>query len=418
MQLAFLGACNEVGKSSFWLKGNDVRLLLDAGIKIHDSNEIPPFSKHACDAAIITHAHLDHSGGAPALYRYGNPVAFCTYPTEPIVNLLLDDSEKVALDRKKSLPFSGEHRKRMDRKTSCLAYGQEYEFHDGTKFQLIDAGHIPGSSQVLVESKNKTLLYTGDFNLTETRLHYAAKPPAEEVDALIIESTYGLREHPPRKKLEEDFCSDVRAALENGKTALVPCFAVGRTQEMLQVLNANGFRNRVFVNGMGLKVNEIVSDFPSYVKDYSALKRALASVTQINSTRQAREAIGRPGIIVSTAGMLDGGPMLSYIKEADRKGRAAVFLTGYQVRGTNGRHLVEEGQIKAEGGKFHKINLQVKQYDFSAHAGKRDLHDYVKKVNPEKVFCVHGDDCRAFAAALRGEGFDAIAPEIGETAKI
>jgi len=418
MQLACLGACNEVGKSSFWLKANQVRILLDAGMKIHDHNEIPQFNKHQCDALVITHAHLDHSGGAPAVYRNANPLTFCTYPTEPLVNLLLDDSEKVALDRKKALPFSRDNRRRMDKKTSCLGYGQDYEFHDGTRLRFLDAGHIPGSAMALVETRDKSLLYTGYFNLSETRMHHAARAPKDEVDYLIIESTYGMREHPPRRDLERDFLADVRKAIEDGRTALVPAFAVGRTQELLQVLHSSEFNHRLYVNGMGKQVNQIVSDYPSYVRDFDALNDAINAAEEIRSNRQGEKLMGKPCAIVSTAGMLDGGPMLSYIREATKKGNAAIFLTGYQVEGTNGRHLVEEGKIKAEGGRFQKIDLPVKQYDFSAHAGKHDLHAFVKKVNPQKVFCVHGDECGEFAASLRNEGFDAVAPKIGDAFKL
>ncbi|MFA4946056.1 MAG: MBL fold metallo-hydrolase [Candidatus Micrarchaeia archaeon] len=415
MKLCFLGACNEVGRSSVWVKGGEVRLLLDAGIKVHDHNEVPAFARHACDAAIITHAHLDHSGAAPALYKNGNPPAFCTPPTEPVVQLLLQDSDKLAEIRKKPLPYSRAHAKQFAKKTEGIGYNQEYEFHDGSRFSLLDAGHIPGSAQVLYECDNKRLLYTGDWNLEETRLQSAAALPDEHVNVLVTESTYGMRDHPPRAKLEREFCDAIALELESGNRVLVPCFAVGRTQEILQVLDAGAPPDaQITLAGMGAKVNDIIAEFPGYVRDPRALGEALARATVVNSAAEAKRASKKPGIAVATAGMLDGGPMLTQLKEANKHGNAVVFLTGYQVKGTNGRMLVEEGRMNFDGHP-EPIKLAVRQFDFSAHAGRKQLFARIKKLNPEKVFCVHGDDCAAFAADLRAQGFDAVAPKTEES---
>ncbi|PIO06329.1 hypothetical protein COT29_01435 [Candidatus Micrarchaeota archaeon CG08_land_8_20_14_0_20_59_11] len=411
MNLCFLGACNEVGKSCFWLQAGEVRLFLDVGIRIHDGNLAPNLEQHQADAAVITHAHMDHSGALPALYKHHDIPAFMTFPTIPVMNLLLADSEKVALQNRVPLPYSSQHVKRMNKRLTALSYDSDYQFFDGTTLRFLDAGHILGSAQALIRNK-KTLLYTGDFKTTPTRMHDGAKPPQEDVDVLVTESTYAQRTHPPREELEKQFADAVNDAIAENLTVLVPCFAVGRTQEILQVLAAR-VRAPVYLDGMGKTVSQIACDFPSYCRSSKALFSAMERTTLVDDREMRRRISKKPCVIVSTAGMLDGGPALSYMRELNASGKGVVFLTGYQVAGTNGRMLEEQKKIRDHGRKMD-ISLAVRQFDFSAHAGAEDLLEYARRVNPEKIFCIHGDTgvCDALAEQLtEEEGFDAIAPE-------
>ncbi|MBI5228796.1 MBL fold metallo-hydrolase [Candidatus Micrarchaeota archaeon] len=417
MKLFFLGGCLEVGRSSFLVNVGEVRLLFDAGIKLWDHNELP-LMPQAVDAAILSHAHLDHSGAVPTLYKHFNIPTFCTSPTIPITSLLLEDSMKVAKKRNKSCYFSGKELKKVDRNFTPLTYGKEYEFFDGTSFKLHEAGHILGSAQVFLKSpEGTTLLYTGDIKLKETRTHNGAEAPEEEVNILVIESTYARAEHPKREELEKRFCEEVRGVLDEGGVAIVPCFAVGRTQEMLGVLHAHrleGSRGEVYVDGMGQKINEIYYEFPAYLKNPKALFQAFSEAKNIEYHKQRKKIIERPCVVITTAGMLEGGPVLDYVQAINRRGNGKIFLTGYQVEGTNGRMLLEEGRIK-ENGKVIRLNVPTGFFDFSAHAGRTELIEYAKKLNPNKVFCVHGDmaNCNALAAELSAQGFDAVAPANG-----
>jgi putative mRNA 3-end processing factor len=301
-----------------------------------------------------------------------------------------------------------------------MPYGEPYKFYNGTQFSLHDAGHIPGSAQILVEDSGSKLLYTGDMNSEESRLQHAAVAPETDVDALIVESTYSNREHPVRKDVEKDLIEAVEEALQEGN-ALIPCFAIGRTQEILLVLNAAGIDAQIYVDGMGIASSTVVSEYSSYVKNPSALNSALSQAHYIQDHTQRRKVAESKGkVIVATAGMLDGGPALTYIQKMNQSGKGAVLLTGYQVAGTNGRLLVEKGQLR-DRGRTTKINLQVKAFDFSAHSGRSYLLDYIKKVNPKKVYCVHGDEptCLQFAHELREqEGFEAFAPAAGDSAPV
>ena len=414
MKLNFLGACRQVGKSSVLAQLGEVRLLLDCGLRMHTEHLAPPVHQYKFDACILSHAHLDHSGATPLAAREGNGPVFATFPTIPITQLLLDDNEKISLRNHRALPFKKQDVKRLYSKLFGLPYGLNYEFYDGTRFKFLDAGHIIGAAQILIEHKGKRLLYSGDINGGETRMHAPAKAPDEEVDALIVESTYANREHPPRDDLERRFVNEVQRCLDDDCVALVPCFAVGRTQEVLQVLHANRLRGDVYLQGMGAAVSEISCDFPSYVKNAGMLNASLARAKRIETREQRQRVTEKPCVIVATAGMLDGGPILSYLQALNRKGNGVIFMTGFQVPGTNGSLLAAGERIWVnEHSRREAVHLPFSQWDFSAHSGKTQLLDYVKKVNANKVFCMHGDAavCVEFARELREQhGFNAVAP--------
>ncbi|MBI5176628.1 MBL fold metallo-hydrolase [Candidatus Micrarchaeota archaeon] len=422
MKIDFLGAGMQVGRSSFEVAcKSGLRVLLDAGSSNQKEDRLPLHPIGEIDAAIVTHAHLDHAGYLPAHFAKRSFPWYCTFPTLPLSELLWHDSIKVAKSRGESPYLSEKEIKISIKKCVLMPYGERYEFFEGTAFTFIDAGHIPGSAQVLLESGGKSVLYTGDFNTSDSRLHEGAVVPAEGIDAnaLIIESTYALRDHPPRRQLEKDFCENVDEVLDDGN-ALIPTFAVGRMQEMVQVLRAGGIKARIYLDGMGVEASRVICDFPSYVRDYGALSAALdSSKSVLSGSGRKKIAAGKGSVILTTAGMLDGGPALTYLREMSKAERGAVLLTGYQAAGTNGRSLVEKGMVK-DNGRPLSVNLPVTRWDFSAHAGRKELYDFVRKANPSKVICVHGDpeSCTALKEGLELQGFDAVTPTTGDAVEV
>lgn len=417
MELHFLGGCREVGRSCVLLKQKELNVLFDAGVKLFSEQELPLPSPVKTDAIILSHAHLDHSGAAPSFFREGNPAVFATEPTAPLTSLLFEDSIKIAEQKSKKGFFTRKELNKFRKGLITLSYEWSYEFFEGSCFKFFDAGHILGAGQIFFKSsEGKNILYSGDFKIEGTHMHDGAKVCREKIDCLVIESTYSSYNHPPRKELEKSFCESVRETIEAGGIALVACFALGRTQEVIEILHENRLSNRLFVDGMGNSVNEIYCEYPEYLKTPVFFQNALSSITQVQSPKHRKRICEKPGIVLASAGMLEGGPILDYIKKLNKTGKAKLFLTGYQVKGTNGRSILEEGLIK-ENGRIIKVDLPVEFYDLSGHAGRSDLFKYVDLISPDKVFCIHGDsdNCISFARELKEKGFDATAPQLGDS---
>ncbi len=388
-------------------------ILLDYGIKAGD---IPEYPQNGMDpkAVLVSHGHLDHCGAVPNL-MYLNPEVFMTPPTAEFAFLLGKDTLKLAESTLSGVaPFDPEDLQKMARRTQKKDYGEVFKTH-GYRVCFYDAGHIPGASGIHLEAESgESLFYTGDFSLKETRLVPGAAD-FPEADTLILESTYFGEDHIPRKETEERFIESIRETLERGGTALIPAFAIGRTQEVLMLLDAHGIR--AYVDGMGRDVYKILKKYPEYLKNPDLLDRAFEHAISVND-RQRESVLKEPSVIVTTAGMLNGGPVLSYLIRLYKDPNSRILLTGYQVEGTNGRLALEHKMIETDGDVL-TLKPRVEQYDFSAHSGDSELKKLVKEFcrkGTERVFVMHGDKTEAFAEWISEEiGVEAYAPANGES---
>jgi len=197
--------------------------------------------------------------------------------------------------------------------------------------------------------------------------------------------------------------------LNRGGLALVPSFAVGRTQDILLTLAKAG-RHEVWLDGMGKKVNEIYLGHPEYVRSVKKLRQAIHRAKAVHS-RHGSELALRGEVIVTTSGMLDGGPVLRYLEQIREDPKCAILLTGYQVEGTNGRRLVEQGVIDLYGVTVD-IKCEWQKFDFSAHAGHDDLVRFIEACDPQRVVLMHGENRQILADAL--EGRDVLLPMEGQ----
>jgi len=416
MKIKFLGGCNEVGRSAMLV---DDKIIIDYGMRPSDPPEVPLNNDHISPkSVIVSHAHLDHSGMVPSLMSHGKaPEVYMTPVTRDLTKLLGRDTIKVGKDQG-FVFFDEEDIRKLDEHTLAVGYGERCPLNGSDyEFELHNAGHIPGSSSIHLGKKSEdiSLFYTGDIKTGMSRLMKSASlTDFPAADILVIESTYYDREHKNRKELEREFVDSIRETLDSGGNAIVPCFAVGRTQEIVMVLHSYGLTP--YVDGMGLSVFSLFKNHPSFVKNAKALNDAFADAQFVNSKRR-KKAISEPSIIVTTAGMLNGGPVLYYLKQIHDDPRSKVLLTGYQIEGTNGRRLIEKGYVEADG-QVVKVNAGVESYDFSAHAGDSELKKIVSRfcrTGTEVVFMIHGDQTEDFAAWTRDKfGCEAIAPKNGE----
>lgn len=418
LEIRFLGGAHEVGRAAIAVKSGKTQVLLDYGVML---NHEPGFPMHIppkeVDTVILTHSHLDHSGAIPIFFIHGKKPLYANKLTLELSQLLVSDFIHLS---SYYLPFEYLELKSMMRSSKHVDFNVEQKVGDIT-FQLLNAGHIPGSAQILIEAEGKRLLYTGDFNTTDTRLLEGAKMECSDLDAVIIESTYADEEHTNRLELEKRFVDGLTEVVEKGGIALVPAFGVGRSQEIACVLAAHHFEYPTVLDGMCREAARIMMSYKQFLQDPQLFTKALHSVDWVQGWRDRRKAIKKPGVIISTAGMLKGGPAAFYISKIGKKAHNAVFLVSYQIPGTPGRELLEKGVCVIDG-KVRKIKAQVEHFDFSSHCGASGLKEVVKKLGGKpKVYVVHGAEgnCNLFAKWIRKEaGLEAVAPNTGDTLKV
>jgi len=418
LQIGFLGGTREVGRIAIKVKTEKTQVLLDYGAML---DHTPGFPMHIqpkdVDAIILSHAHLDHSGAIPIFYVQGKKQLYTNRLTSELNQLLISDFIHLS---SYYLPFEYLELKAMTNSSIHVDFNTERKVGD-IAFQFKNAGHIPGSVQPLIEAEGKRILFTGDFNLTETRLLPGAKMDYGDLDALIIESTYATEEHTERMKLEKDFVDACTEVAEKGGTVLVPAFGVGRSQELACVLAAHHFEHPVTIDGMARDVSRVFMNYPQFLKDPKMFMDAMHSTEWVDGWRDRRKAARGPSVVISPAGMLKGGPAMFYISKIGKKSNNAVFLVSYQIPGTPGKELLEKG-ICVIDGKMRKVKARVQHFDFSSHCGASELKEAVKRLGGKpKIYVVHGAErnCEYFAKWARDElGLEATAPKAGDTFKV
>jgi len=418
LQVGFLGGTREVGRIGISVKSEKTQALLDYGVMF---NHEPGFPMHVppkeVDALILTHSHLDHSGALPVFYIGGKVPLYTNKLNLELTQLLIQDFIHLS---GYYLPFEYLELKTMMQSNKHLDFGVEEKVGD-MRFQLLNAGHTPGSAQALIETEGKRLLYTSDFNIIDSQLLTGATMDYGDLDVVVMESTYANEDHSERSELEKRFVGSATEVVEKGGIVLVPAFGVGRSQEMACILAAHHFEYPVILDGMAREASRIIMNYTEFLRDPKLFMNAMHSVDWVEGWRDRRKALKTPSVIISTAGMLKGGPAAFYVSKIGKKANNAIFLVSYQIPGTPGRELLDKGICTIDG-KVRKVKALYEHFDFSSHCGASQLKEALRKLGGKpKVFVVHGDEgnCELFANWAKSElGLDAVAPKTGDTFEV
>lgn len=403
-----------MGRSAFQVDCDGASFLLDYGVELVEEPAYPiEVNPRDINAAIITHAHLDHSGNIPSLFVHGSTDVYATAPTFDLSRLLIEDMVRL---EKANLPFE------LSEVTKMIMHSKEIKYREkirrgNSSFELLESGHVLGGAAVLVESQNKKLFYTADINPRGSRMLREADLDFGEIDLLITESTYSQTDQMPRLEAEERLIEFAYEVLDRKGSLFVPAFSVERSQEIACVLKNANFKHKVVMDGMAVKVNEIMLRYPEYLRDPKVFADSINHAVWIKSEKERKNALNEPAVIISPAGMLVGGSAVFYLQNLALDKKNGIALVSYQGTGTPGRKLLETGRVNIRG-KDLKAEADVRQFEFSGHADRTSLFDLMKNIkgNP-KVLTVHGDNesCIKFAEEIHERfGFETHAPSAGE----
>ncbi len=427
VRITTLGCCREVGRASYVLSTPETRVLIDCGDKPGAEDEVPYLQvpealgagANTIDAVVLTHAHLDHSALIPLLYKYGydGPI-YTTEPTRDLMGLLTLDYLDVAVKEGRNPPYESEMVREAIKHTIPVEYGDVTDIAPDVKLTLHNAGHILGSSiaHFHIGEGLYNVAFSGDIHYDDTRLFNGAVNDFPRVETLVLESTYGGRNdyQTDQEDSERKLVELINETHDEGGKVLIPAFAVGRSQEMMLVIE-EAMRNEkipempVHLDGMMWEATAIHTTYPEYLRDdlrdrifHEDANPFLAEqFNHIDGGEDERLEVADagPSIVLSTSGMITGGPIMSWLNHLGGDPDNTLTFVGYQAQGTLGRRIQngwDEIPINDDGrSKTLNLDLDVETVDgFSGHADRQGLENFVKTMNPrpEKVLCVHGDE--------------------------
>lgn len=431
IRLTALGGFREVGRSCMMVETKDTRVLLDCGINVASYEDPYPyldvlrFPIDEIDALIVSHAHLDHSGFIPYLFKLGykGPV-YCTEPTRDLMALLQFDYIDVMLKEGKEPPYTERDVKEMVKYCIPRDYREVTDIAPDMRLTLHNAAHILGSASVHLHLGQgaHNLIYTGDLKYGFTRLFDNLDMKYPRLETLIIESTYGGHDdiQPPRQDSEDQLLRIINETVSQGGNILIPVFAVGRAQEIMLVLE-NFYKRgllpegtKCYVDGMTKEASAIHTAYPEYLRQ-NVQRRILqndspfTSELFIEAKAADRDAIlaEKGAIIMASSGMLTGGASVTYLYKMAEDPRNTLIFVGWQGEGSLGRKI--QGGVKSiattgDNGKTReiKINLRVETCEgFSGHSDRNQLLAYLRNIKPKpkRIIVDHGeaDTCIDFA---------------------
>ncbi len=435
LRMTALGGFREVGRSATLLSTRESKVLIDCGIDPGKDGGTPYFNApelqplDTLDAVVITHAHMDHCALLPVLYKYGydGPV-YCTPPTRDLMSLMQLDGIKVSFGEGKKAPYESSHVREVVAHCIPLKYGETTDIAPDIRLTFQNAGHILGSAvcHFHVGDGMHNIAFTGDMKFERTWLFNATANRFPRLETLVIESTYGgHRDFQPSRTDAVNTLNEIcdRVLKRNGKI-LVPVFAVGRSQEVMLVLEELMRTGKlpnvpIYLDGMIWEATAIHTAYPEYLN--SQLRTQifqmgenpfLSPLFKRVETQDMRERIchdDEPCIVLSTSGMMNGGPVMEYLKAwADNSDNCLIFV-GYQAEGTLGSRILKgqtDLQIPERGKMINlKMCMDIEVAEgFSGHSDRRQLMAYIASLDPKpnKIIIGHGDEhkCSDLASSI------------------
>ncbi len=435
IRLSVLGSGRQVGRSCFLLQTPESRVMLDCGINVAADSEpypyleSPEFRIKELDAVVVSHAHLDHIGFLPYLFKFGydGPV-YCTPPTRDIMSLIQLDFVKIQkFDGLDPIYTSDEIRECL-KHTITLDFEEVTDITPDVRLTLYNSGHILGSSMVHLHIGNglHNFLYTGDLKYCRTHLLEQAATQFPRLETLEIESTYGGKDNNlPTEKEGEQITKDIiKRTVDRGGKILCPVLGTGRAQEVMMIIEEMYRKGelpkdlKVFVDGIVWDITAIHTAHPEYLnsnirkqifhKDNNPFLSPIFH--RVGSKKERDQVIEEEGscMILATSGMLVGGPSVEYLRALADNPRNSLLFTSYQGEGTLGRRLQrgEREIVFKDGAKQEvvQVKMEISRLEISSHSDRRQLMNFLTHLNPrpKKVLVSHGEPsrCLDFASSI------------------
>jgi KH/beta-lactamase-domain protein len=456
IRMTVLGGAQEVGRSAFLVKTRESSVLLDCGINPGSQRPFEAFPRFDCpefqidqlDAVVISHAHLDHCGLAPFLYKYGyDGPLYCSAPTSNLMTMLQLDYLDVANKQGVTAHYDQKDVRECVLHTIPLRFGVVTDIAPDIRLTLHNSGHILGASMVHLHIGEglHNIVYTSDYKFGRTMLLEAAATEFPRIETVVTESTYGGQEDfmPSRVESEENLTHVINETLERKGKVLIPVPAVGRAQEIMLIID--GYMKRglmkeapVFIEGMISEATAIHTAYPEYLsrevrhsilhEEINPFQSDYFTIVEHPSVRQGIME-GEPCIVLATSGMLEGGPVIEYFKNWANDPKNTIIFVSYQIEGTMGKRVqkgVNEVTMMDNEGKMAvvQVQMQVESIEgFSGHSDRRQLVNYLThlKPKPERIFVCHGEKSKInnIAGFLdRKAGIPTVVPAILETFRL
>ncbi len=424
------------------------RVLLDCGIK-PGTNEypylnVPEFDIKKLNAVVVSHAHLDHCGMVPYLYKigYDGPL-YLTAPTRDLMVLLCMDYIELAQREGSTPPYSTKEIKEAVKHAICLDYDEVSDITPDMRLTLLNSGHVLGGAIVHVHIGNgmHNVLYTSDYKFDRTALFEPASNNFQRAETIITESTYGSKEDlmPKRQEAESQLVEICKKTVEGGGIALIPSFAVERSQDVMTILSRAGFEHPVYIDGMIWDATAIHTAYPEYFN--RELQKLILQQGENPFTSEIFKRIGsederkkileskEPCVVLSTSGMLVGGPSVWWLKNLAEEKKNSLIFVGYQAEGSLGRRIQKgwkEIPMENKNGKTMAVpvNLEIVTIQgLSGHSDQKQLVNYLSRLKqrPERIIVNHGENskCVEFARTLhRIFRCETLAPKLLETIRL